>query len=227
MSGGTRHRGEAMSIELYVFPPSPRAFKVIAAANHLGLDHKLHMVDLRKGEQKAPQYAALNPNMRMPTLKDGDFVLWESNAILQYLACKRPQSGLLPAEDRARFDVIRWQFWDSAHWDPACSVFAFEYLVKGLLGIGAPDAAAVAKGAEMFQRAASVLDAQLAGKKFITGEALTLADFSIGSGMILAGSAHYPIDSYGEIKRWYAGLTALPAWQKTLAQSTMRTATAA
>ena len=61
-----------MSIELYVFPPSPRAFKVMAVANHLGLDCTLRIVDLTKGEQNTPQYAALNPNMRMPTLKDGD-----------------------------------------------------------------------------------------------------------------------------------------------------------
>ena len=83
--------------ELYVFPPSPRAFKVMAFANYLGIEPTLHMLDLIKGEQKSPQYAALNPNMRMPTLKDGDYVLWESNAILQYLAAKRPQTGLLPA----------------------------------------------------------------------------------------------------------------------------------
>ena len=70
-----------MAIELYVFQPSPRAFKVMAVANHLGLDCELRLIDLRKGDQKGPQYAALNPNMRMPTLKDGDFVLWESNAI--------------------------------------------------------------------------------------------------------------------------------------------------
>ena len=103
-----------MSIELYVFPPSPRAFKVMAAANHLGIDYKLHMVDLRKGEQKSPQYAALNPNMRMPTLKDGDFVLWESNAILQYLAGARPQSGLLPAEERARFERVEYPIGEAA-----------------------------------------------------------------------------------------------------------------
>ena len=90
-----------MTIELYVFPPSPRAFKVMAVANHLGLDHTLRMVDLRKGEQTTPQYAALNPNMRMPTLKDGDYVLWEANAIAQYPASKRPDSGLLP-KDEAR-----------------------------------------------------------------------------------------------------------------------------
>ena len=60
-----------MTIELYVFPPSPRAFKVMALANHLGLDVTMRMVDLIKGEQKAPHYAALNPNMRMPTRQGG------------------------------------------------------------------------------------------------------------------------------------------------------------
>src|SRR5205823_11038710 len=107
---------ERSMTELYVFPPSPRAFKVMAFANYLGIEPTLHMLDLIKGEQKSPQYAALNPNMRMPTLKDGDYVLWESNAILQYLAAKRPQSGLLPTDEKARLDVTRWQFWDLAHW---------------------------------------------------------------------------------------------------------------
>jgi glutathione S-transferase len=64
-----------MAIELYVFPPSPRAFKVMAVANHLDLDWTLQFIDLIKGDHKTPQYAALNPNMRIPTLKDGDFVL--------------------------------------------------------------------------------------------------------------------------------------------------------
>ena len=217
-----------MTIELYVFPPSPRAFKVMALANHLGLDWTPRLVDLRKGEQKTPQYAALNPNMRMPTLKDGDFVLWEANAILQYLALRRPDSGLFPADERARLDVTRWQFWDLAHWDPACAVFAFEYVAKPLLrGITEPDQAALAKGAELFHRAAKVLDGQLAGRKFVTGAALTLADFSLGAAMNIAEMAHYPVEPYAEIKRWYAGLRALPAWQKTLAQCAMPAAAAA
>ena len=173
-----------MTIELYVFPPSPRAFKVMAVANYLGLDWTLRFIDLPKGEQRTPQYAALNPNMRMPTLKDGDYVLWESSAILQYLASKRPESGLYPSDQRARLDVTRWQFWELAHWDPACAVFAFEHVAKRLLlGGGEPDQAALAKGAELFHRAAKVLDGQLAGKKFITGDTLTLADFSLGAAL--------------------------------------------
>jgi glutathione S-transferase len=214
--------------ELYVFPPSPRAFKVMAIANYLGIDPALRVIDLIKGEQKSPQYAALNPNMRMPTLKDGDYVLWESNAIMQYLAAKTPGSGLLPADEKGRLDVTRWQFWDLAHWDPACAVFIFENVVKSVvLKSGEPDAAALAKGTESFHRAASVLNGQLKGKKFVTGDTLTVADFSLGAPMNLADMARFPVEPYGEIKRWYGTLRALPAWQKTLAQCLLPAATAA
>jgi len=217
-----------MTIELYVFPPSPRAFKVMAVANHLGLDYEIHFIDLRKGDQKTPQYAALNPNMRMPTLKEGDYVLWESSAIAQYLAAKKPDSGLLPQDERRRLDVTRWQFWEHAHWDPACAVFAFEYVAKPIvLGINEPDMIAIAKGTEAFHRIAQVLDGHLKNKRFVTGDTLTLADFGIGSAMILAERAHYPVEPYGEIKRWYATLRALPAWQTTLAQSAPPTEAAA
>ena len=217
-----------MTIELYVFPPSPRAFKVMAVANHLGLDTTLRFVDLRKGEQKRPEYAALNPNMRMPTLKHDDFVLWEANAIMQYLASLRPEVGLLPRDEKARLDVTRWQFWDLAHWDATGAVFAFEYVVKPmLLGINEPDTAAIAKATELFHRAAQVLNDQLAGRKFVTGDTLTVADFSLGASMNLAELAHFPIEPYSEIKRWHRTLSALPAWQRTMAQANEPAATAA
>jgi glutathione S-transferase len=166
--------------------------------------------------------------MRAPTLKDGDFVLWESNAITQYLALRRPESGLFPADERARLDVTRWQCWELAHWDPACAIFAYEYVAKPLvLGIMEPDQVELAKGAERFERVAKVLDGHLEGKQFVSGDALTLADFSLGSALNLAEIAHYPIEPYAEIKRWYAGLRALPAWQKTLAQCALPVAATA
>jgi glutathione S-transferase len=209
-----------MSIELYAFPPSPRAFKVLAVANHLGIDITLRIIDLLKGEQKSPDYAALNPNMAMPTLKDGDYVLWESNAIAQYLAGRKPQSGLLPTDERGRLDVTRWQFWDLAHWDPACTIVLMENFVKPkVFGIAETDPAALAKGTEMFHRAATVLDGQLKTRRFVTGDTLTLADFSLGAPLNYAVQGRFPLEPYGEIRRWHASLLTLPAWQKTMAQS--------
>jgi glutathione S-transferase len=217
-----------MSIELYVFPPSPRAFKVMAVANHLGIDWTLRMVDLVKGEQKSPQYAALNPNMRMPTLKDGDYVLWESEAILQYLAGKRPEAGLLPSDESGRLNVTRWQFWDACHWDPACATFLFENVVKAaVLKSGEPDQAVLEKGAEVFHRNAKVLDDRLKGNKYVAGDHLTLADFSLGAPLHYTAMAKFPLEPYAHIARWYDTLRALPSWQKTLGQSAIPAAAAA
>jgi glutathione S-transferase len=110
----------------------------------------------------------LNRNLRVPVLKDGDYVLRETNAI-DYLATKQPESRLLPRDERARLDVTCWQFWDLAHWDPACAIFLFENVVKpALLKADEPDPAATAKGADLFQRAAKVLDGQLRSKRFVT-----------------------------------------------------------
>jgi glutathione S-transferase len=209
-----------MTIEIFAFPPSPRAFKAIAVANHLGLDVTVRALDFQKAEHKSPEYTALNPNQMMPTLRDGDYVLWESNAIMQYLAGRKPQRGLLPSDERGRLDVTRWQFWDLAHWDPAVETLLLENFVKPvLMGAGGPDAAVVAKGTEQFHRAAAVLDGQLKGRKYVIGEALTLADFALGAPLNYAAESRFPLESYPEIRRWHASLMALPAWQQTIAQS--------
>src|SRR5262249_49589919 len=105
-------------IKLHVAPPSPRPFKVLAVARHLGLDFELCPVDLLNGAHLRPEFAALNPNRKMPVLEDDGFVLWESNAITQYLASKKPESGLLPSDPRKRADVSRWQFWARPHLAP-------------------------------------------------------------------------------------------------------------
>jgi len=124
--------------------------------------------------------------------------------------------------------VTRWQFWDLAHWDPTCAVFIFENVVKSVvLKSGEPDPAAIAKATESFHRFAKVLDGQLKGKKIVTGDTRTDADFSLGAPMNLAEMARLPVGPYREIIRWYATLRALPAWQKTLVQSAMPAAAAA
>ena len=86
-------------MKLYGFPPSPNTWKVRAVAAHLGIPLELEFVDLIKGGSHTPAYLAINPTGRTPTLVDGDFKLWESTAIMQYLA--RPEAELALAERRA------------------------------------------------------------------------------------------------------------------------------
>lgn len=208
-----------MSLRIHAFPLSPRGFKALVVANHIGIAYDFALVDLTKGAQRSPEFTALNLNQRMPVLEEDGFCLWESNAIIQYLATMKPELGLLPKDERARADVSRWMFWESAHWDQACAILVFERFVKGAFGLGAADPAEVEKGLAQFNRAAKVLDQHLKGLKFLCGDRLTVADFSVGAALIMAEKAQFPLEPYGEIRRWYAQLTALPAWQKTLAGS--------
>jgi glutathione S-transferase len=203
-------------MKLHVAPPSPRAFKVLAIARHLGLEFELCPVDLLNGEQLRPGFTRLNPNQKMPVLEDDGFVLWESNAIAQYIAAKKPDGGLLPTDLRNRADVMRWQFWDSAHWDPACATLVFERLVKKMLGQGDPDPSQVERGEAEVRRFGGVLNGWLSGRRFLCGERLSVADFSVGSWLNYAQPAAYPIHDFHEIDRWYTGLMELPAWRESI-----------
>jgi glutathione S-transferase len=205
-------------MKLYVLPPSPRALKVIALKNHLGLDCEMHFVDLGKDDHLKPGYELLNPNRKMPVLEDDGFMLWESNAILQYLAAKRPDAGLWPADPRRQADVLRWMFWESAHWDQqACGAVGFEKVSKMVLRLGPPDCARIADGEREFCRFAAVLNGHLKGRKWLVGDAVSIADFSIGAWIPSAHLLQLPIARYPEIVRWYdEGVARLPAWQESL-----------
>jgi glutathione S-transferase len=200
-------------MKIHAFPPSPRAFKVLLVANHLGADYELCFCDLTKGAQKSDAFTALNPNQKMPALEDGDFKLWESNAIIEYLAAKSPAAGLLPRDDKARADVMRWMFWESTTWDPAIATLVFERVVKGLFGGGPPDSVEVEKGLQKFKRAADILNAHLKGRDYISGERLSLADFAVAADLTMAEAAQLPLEPYPEIRRWSARLAGTPAWQ--------------
>jgi glutathione S-transferase len=202
-------------MKLYGFPPSPNTWKVRAVAAHLGISLDEQFVDLTKGQQRSPDYLALNPTGRAPTLVDGDFVLWESTAIMQYLAERKPNT-LWPADARTRADILRWQSWQLQHWGKeACEPLIIERLVKKILNLGAPDPAVVAKATEAFAREARVFDAHLARQSYVVGNAVTLADFSIAADLFYAKEAELPIANHPHVRDWFARVSVLPAWRDT------------
>jgi glutathione S-transferase len=200
-----------MTIALHVFPVSPRAFKVLFAAHQMGVDYELKFINLFKGEQNAPEFRALNPSGRMPVMEDGDYVLWESNAIVNYLA---DRAGKLPADTKERLAIEKWQYFDSNHWDPACATFVFERLVKPAIGMGDANPAEIARGEQLMARNAPILDAELQKHRYIAGDTLTVADISLGSALIAADVAQYPLEQYRGIQRWHADLKSLPGWAR-------------
>lgn len=202
-------------MKLYGFPPSPNTWKVRAVAAHLGLPLELEFVDLTKEQSHAPSYLALNPTGRTPALVDGDFTLWESTAIMQYLASRKP-NRLWPDDARVRADIMRWQSWELAHWGKeGCEPLILERLVKKFLNLGAPDAAVLARGTDAFNREARVLDAHLAKQPYLAGSEPTLADFSVAAPLFYASEAELPLASYAQVRDWFDRVSALPAWRET------------
>jgi len=201
-------------MKLYGFPGSPNTWKVRAFARHIGVPLELELVDLSKGAQRRPEYLVVNPTGRTPTLVDGDFVLWESSAIMQYLGSKT-KTRLWPEDARARADIMRWQSWHLQHWSRGTTPFIFENLVKGLLKLGPPDEKALAQAAAIFHADAAMLDRHLAARAWLVNEELTLADFTVVAPLLYAEAGRLPLEPYANIRRWLAAQAALPAWQET------------
>lgn len=202
-------------MKLYYHPGSANARKVRIAAALLDIELDLQHVDVFASEHRQAPFLSLNPNGMIPVLDDKGFILWEANAIAQYLASMKPGNRLFPEDARLRADISRWQCWDLAHWTPAAQALVFERLFRKFAGLGAPDAAAVEKGTAAFHRFAAVLDAHLAGREWLAGEELTLADTSVASTLTYAVPAAIPIDGYGNICRWFTAIAALDAWKST------------
>ena len=204
-------------MKLYYFPPSPNSRKAHAIALYLQMPMEFQLINLAEGEQRTSDFLALNPTGRIPVLQDGDFVLWESNAIMQYLA-SQVSTPLWPQEAKQRADILRWQSWQLAHWSKGCQPLQYERFVKQVLQLGDPDPQVLEKAAEVFHREAAVLEAHLAKHPYLVNDGLTLADFAVASDLTYAAVAQFPLEAYPHIRAWYDRIEALPAWQKTAPQ---------
>ncbi|HEY1694495.1 MAG TPA: glutathione S-transferase family protein [Polyangiaceae bacterium] len=202
-------------MKLYYNPLSPNVRRVRLTAAVLGLELEEKKLDFAKGEHKNPEYLALNANGAVPTLTDGDFVLTESRAIMQYLASKKPEAGLLPKDEAARADVTRWQFWDASHFSPSIATIAFEKLLKGMLGLGDPDARKIEEALGNFRRFATVLNKRLEGKQYVVGSALTLADLTLASSLMYAKQSEIPLAEFPNVASWFQRISDLDGWKKS------------
>jgi len=204
-------------MELYVIPVSPNCRRTEAAVHHLDLDVRIVPVDMMSGENRQDKFLSLNPNGLVPTFVDGDFKLWESRAILLHLAGMKGDTSFLPTDPASKSDIMRWLFWEALHYNKAISTITWETVAKPMFGMGEPDDATVKAGLDEFNKFAPVLNDQLEGKAFITGDNVTVADFSVGnhSSLINFTGSQISLDAYPNIKAWHQRLDALPAWQAT------------
>jgi glutathione S-transferase len=204
-------------MRLFHNPFSSSARRVVMTVQQLKAPVELVLIKNLRDPVEREQLVKLNPNAKIPVLQHGDFVLWESNAIMQYIADQVPGQTLYPTGLRERADVNRWLFWSSQHWAPALGVLTWENWMKGLFGAGERDAAAVARGERELAQFAGVLDAHLRGRDWLSGAALTLADFALSVSLMRVKEASIPLADYAHIVAWFTRVQALEVWQRTQA----------
>ncbi len=182
--------------------------KVVWAARELDLAFERIDAGGQFGIVRTPAYLAKNPNGQIPLLEDGRFVLWESNAIVRYLAAKHGLGTLCPQSLETRADADRWMDWQTTALTPAMGP-AFMQLIR--TAADQRNAALIDESAAKTEALLAILDAQLNNRSFVCGAQFTMADIALGCaahrwyGLPLGRSAR------PNIERWYATLMARAA----------------
>jgi glutathione S-transferase len=191
--------------------------KIRAALSEAGADYEYVVVDLAHGEQKRPEYLAINPHGKVPVLADDDFVLPESDAILWYVAEKFPQAGLLPPDARGRARVLEWCDFASS----GLYVWSYEHFLHTSQADPADRSAWAANRARAaIDRALGVLEQRLAGREFVATESLSIADLGVAAVILMLETrSQIDLEAHPNVRAHYQRITARPAWVKAAADT--------
>ena len=152
--------------------------KVLWTLDELGVSYEREDWGLPLRDPKVPEFLALNPNGQVPVLIEDGFVLWESNAILVYLAEGDAGHRLLPEDGRARARVLQWLGWQATELNPTWG-YALNALIRKVPGYDDP--ARIADSLARWGARMDILEAQLArGGPFVAGEQFSIADIALG-----------------------------------------------
>lgn len=186
--------------------------KVMWALGELKLEHERFDIGGPFGKNKEPAYLAMNPNGLVPTLQDGDFIMWESNSVVRYLAREYDKSNVLePADPKVRARANQWMDWQLTVVGPALGP-AFWGLIR--TPVEKRDAAAIAASQTKTTEAMKIFDAQLGKTKFAAGDQFSMGDIPIG---IMAYRYWQLVPERPELsnlKRWYEALKKRQAFRE-------------
>jgi glutathione S-transferase len=182
--------------------------KVVWTAQELGLDFQRTEAGGLFGVVKTPEYMQLNPNSLVPVIEDDDYVLWESNVIVRYLAAKHASGQMYPTELRERFDAERWMDWQQTTLNPV-SRPGFWQLVRTPPEQRNP--AVIAESNAAVEALMFTLDMHLAHREFMVGDRFTIADIPLACEVHRWFGLPQPRQSRPHLERWYASLRARQA----------------
>lgn len=184
--------------------------KALWALEELKLPYERVDAGLQFGVVNTPEYRAMNPNGLVPTIDDDGFILWESHAIVRYLAAKHGAGSLWPTDLRVRADADRWMDWAFTFAAPLRPVF------WNLIRTPADkrDHKLVAEGTQKLGELASYVDGALAKRDYIAGESLTMGDIPLGSHLQLWFRLDIARPAVPRLQAWFERLCARPAYAK-------------
>jgi GST-like protein len=195
-------------IDLYT-APTPNGFKASIALEEMGLPYVVKRVNLRHGEQFAPEFLRISPSNKIPAIVDEGLSVFESGAILFYLAEKTGK--LLPSSGPVRSRVLQWMFFQAAGTGPMLgqahhfrnySVEKIQYAIDRYTNEG--------------KRLYHVVDRRLSESKYLAGDEYTIADIMNLPWLLLSKNQGIDIAEYPHVERWIADLKSRPGVTKGL-----------
>ena len=196
-------------IEIWGRRNSSNVIPVLWALAETGAAFRRHDVGGSFGGLESPEYRAINPNGLVPSLVDGDVAMWESNAIIRYVAAKYGSGGLWDDDPARRSLADRWLDWAKTTANPpAMGLFWATVRTEP----AARDGAAIAKLTEATAKVCQFLDAHLAGQPYLAGDHLTMGDLPLGA----LAHRYFQMDverpDLPHVRAWYERLCARPAY---------------
>lgn len=202
-----------MTITLWGRLNSVNVQKAVWTLEELGLAYEHVPLGGKFGGLDDPAYRALNPNGRVPTLKDGDLAVWESHAIVRYLSATYGAGRLWPTDSRARAPIDQWTDWVATTFQPAW-LGVFEAIVR--VPVAQRDAVRIQRAEAGANRLYAMLDSWLASRDFIGGKQLSYADIVAGVSMFRWTTMPHERQAMPHLEAWHARLMTRSAYVKAV-----------
>lgn len=198
-------------MKLYGHPYSNAARRVQILCEECGIPYTYQTVDLTKREHLTPEYLALNPNGKVPVIDDDGFLVWESQAIMRYLADKHKAHAWYPVEPRARARVEQWLDWNQTRLGIESAKIMFHTHFAG--DKAKPEV--IADGKKWVAKILPVMDSVLAKSKYLCGDQPTLADLAAVTNIAYLEMCQYDLGPYPAVSKWYGAMKTRPSFGKT------------
>jgi len=198
-------------LEIWGRPYSSNVIPVIWAAAECGVNYKLKLAGGSFGQIDTPEFENLNPNRMIPTIRDGDFALWESHVIVRYLCAKYAGETLYPADLQQRAVADQWMEWSGTRaFTPVIQMFFATVRTDP----GKRDVSLIQKHSDEAAEVLEILDDHLGKHDYVAGDRFTMGDIPLGA----VAYRYYNVDVqrpvFANIEAWYARLCERPEYQK-------------